>query len=66
MIIDVSGMNGIIIEPVKKEAIFQAGVRWGKANKELQAYKLHTPGISRIVDDLLIASLSDLLIFKVI
>jgi FAD/FMN-containing dehydrogenase len=45
MIIDVSGMNGIIIDPLKKEAIFQAGVRWGKANKELQAYELHTPGI---------------------
>lgn len=63
MIIDVSGMNGIIIDPEKKEAIFQAGVKWGKANKELQAYNLHTPGIFAY---LLIASLSDLLIFKVI
>ena len=46
MIIDVSGMSGIIIDPEKKEAIFQAGVRWGMANKELQVYNLHTPGIS--------------------
>jgi len=27
MVIDVSGMDGILIDPVKKEAIFQAGVR---------------------------------------
>ncbi|CAG8624102.1 9067_t:CDS:2, partial [Paraglomus occultum] len=44
MVIDVSGMDGIIIDAENQEAIFQAGVRWGKANTELQVYNLHTPG----------------------
>jgi FAD/FMN-containing dehydrogenase len=44
VVIDVSGLDGIAIDPVAKQARIGAGARWGPINSTLDTYGLHVPG----------------------
>lgn len=44
VVIDVSGLDGISIDPVAKQARIGAGARWGPINSMLDTYGLHVPG----------------------
>ncbi|NIE63184.1 FAD-binding oxidoreductase [Burkholderia sp. Ax-1719] len=44
IVIDVSQINSVFVDPVAKVATVGAGVTWGTFNHVLNAYGLHTPG----------------------
>ncbi len=44
MLIDVSRIKGIYVDPVAKVSHVGAGVTWGEYNQELNAWGLHNPG----------------------
>jgi FAD/FMN-containing dehydrogenase len=44
LVIDLSQMKGILVDPAKRTARAQAGVNWGDLDLETQAFGLATPG----------------------
>ncbi len=44
IVIDLSPMNGIFVDPAKRTARAQPGVNWGDLDHETQAFGLATPG----------------------
>lgn len=44
VLIDVSSIKGIFVDPDSMTSIVGAGVTWGEYNHELNAYGLHNPG----------------------
>jgi FAD/FMN-containing dehydrogenase len=44
LVIDLSGLNYVSVDPVLKQARVGAGTRFGQLNATLDAYRLHTPG----------------------
>jgi hypothetical protein len=44
MVIDVSAMDSVIVDPVTKTATVGAGLQFAKFNAHLQSYGLHVPG----------------------
>jgi FAD/FMN-containing dehydrogenase len=44
LVIDVTGMKGIRVDPVARRARAQAGVNWGEFDRETQAFGLATTG----------------------
>jgi FAD/FMN-containing dehydrogenase len=44
MLIDLSPMNGVIVDPDAKLAQVQGGALWGDVDREAQAFGLATPG----------------------
>jgi FAD/FMN-containing dehydrogenase len=44
LVIDLSGMKGIHVDPAKRTARAQAGVRWGELDRETQLFGLAAPG----------------------
>ncbi len=44
LVIDLSQMKGILVDPDKRIARAQAGVNWGDLDRETQAFGLATPG----------------------
>ncbi len=44
IVIDLSGMKGIDVDPTERTARAQAGVLWGELDRETQVYGLATPG----------------------
>jgi hypothetical protein len=44
VLIDVSNLDGVHIEPIFKRATVGTGCQFGKFNKILEAYRLHVPG----------------------
>lgn len=44
VLIDVSDIKGIFVDPVAMTSTVGAGVTWGEYNHELNAYGLHNPG----------------------
>jgi FAD/FMN-containing dehydrogenase len=56
MLIDLSQMNGVQIDPEKKLAYVQGGALWGDVDREAQAFGLVTPG--GVVSDTGVAGLT--------
>jgi FAD/FMN-containing dehydrogenase len=44
LVIDLSGMRGISVDPAARTARVQAGVTWGELDRETQAFALAVPG----------------------
>lgn len=44
MILDVSRLDGVFVDPIKKTATVQPGCTWGAFNKATEIYGLHAPG----------------------
>ncbi len=44
IVIDVSEMNGVFVDPDAKEAVVGAGTQFERLNANLQSYGLHVPG----------------------
>jgi FAD/FMN-containing dehydrogenase len=44
MLIDLSRMNGVLVDPDAKLAFVQGGALWGEVDREAQAFGLATPG----------------------
>src|SRR5499433_1475946 len=44
LVIDLSRMKGIRVDPVRQTVRAEAGVRWGEFDRETQAFGLATPG----------------------
>ena len=56
MVIDLSGMRTVMVDPVKKTAIIQAGANWGDVDRETQAFALACAG--GVVSDTGVAGLT--------
>jgi hypothetical protein len=44
IVIDLSEMNGVVVDPEARTAYAQAGATWGDVDRETQAFGLVTPG----------------------
>ena len=44
MVIDLTPLRGILVDPMKEQAVAQAGVLWQELDRESQAFGLATPG----------------------
>lgn len=44
MVLDVSRINHVLVDPVARRAVVGAGTRFGKLNAVLDQYRLHVPG----------------------
>lgn len=44
VLIDVSGINDVFVEPLSRTAVVGAGCNFGKFNKVLETFHLHVPG----------------------
>ena len=44
LVIDLSGMKGVQVDPTARTARVQAGVTWGELDRETQLFGLATPG----------------------
>lgn len=44
MVIDISGMNDVVVDPSAMQMTVGAGASWGKINAMLDIYQLHVPG----------------------
>lgn len=44
IVIDVSRIGGVMVDPISQRATVGAGITWGELNHELRAWGLHTPG----------------------
>lgn len=44
VLVDVSGMKGILVDPIRRLALAQAGITWGELGRTIRGYGLSIPG----------------------